>query len=104
MFQLLLCQQKMIKLKLWFKGTVKCNKYRSQMTIQSQNNHLNYLIDPKFTKINRLFVLSSERKIEWDRRDSFSYYYVPNIETKDFNVLIDGQIFFDLPLKNEEEL
>ena len=37
-----------------FKRTVKWNKYRSQMTIQTQNNNLNYLIDPMFTKVNRL--------------------------------------------------
>ena len=38
-----------------------------------------------------------------DHRDSFSHYYVQNIEIKDFNVLIDGKSFFDLPVKNEEE-
>ena len=30
-------------------------------------------------------------------------YYVPNVEIKDFNVLIDGKSFFDLPVKNEEK-
>ena len=44
-----------------FKRTVKWNKCRSQMTIQSNNNNLNYLIDPTFTKVSRLFVLSLER-------------------------------------------
>ena len=38
-----------------------------------------------------------------DYRDSFSHYYVPSVEIKDFNVLIDGKSFFDLPVKNEEE-
>ena len=38
-----------------------------------------------------------------DGRDSFSHCYASNIEMKDFNVLIDGKIFFDLPVKNEEE-
>ena len=38
-----------------------------------------------------------------DHRDSFSHYYVPNARIKDFNVLIDGKSFFDLPVKNEEE-
>ena len=33
----------------------------------------------------------------------FSHYYVPNVEIKDFNVLIDGKIFFNLPVKHEEE-
>ena len=30
-------------------------------------------------------------------------FHVPNVEIKDFNVLIDGKSFFDLPVKNEEE-
>ena len=38
-----------------------------------------------------------------NRRDFFSRYYVPNVEIKDFNMLIDGKSFFDLPVKNKEE-
>ena len=49
------------QLKSGFKRTIKWNKYRSQMNIQSSNNNSNYLTDPTFTKINRLFVLSIER-------------------------------------------
>ena len=73
------------------------------MTIQHQNNNLNYLIDPTFRNVNALFVLSFSRNNNTDKRDSFSDYYVPNIEIKDFNVLIDGKSFFDLPVKNEGE-
>ena len=91
------------QLKSGFKRTIKWNKYRSQMTIQPQNNNLNYLIDPTFTNVNRLFVLSFSRNNNTDNRDSFSDYYVPNVEIKDFNVLIDGKKFFDLPRKNEGE-
>ena len=50
-----------------------------------------------------LFVLSCTRNAEGDRRDSFLHYYVPDVERKDFNVLIDRKSFFDLPVKNEEE-
>ena len=95
------------KLKSEFKRTIKWNKYRSQMIIQNNNNNLNYLIDPTFTNVNRLFVLSFERieedNIKKDYRNSFSYYYVPKVQIKDFNVLIDGKRFFDLLIKNEEE-
>ena len=73
------------------------------MTIQTQNNNLNYLIDPAFTNVNRLFVLSFARTNVGDNRDSFSDYYVPNVGIKDFHVLIAGKIFFDSPVKNEEE-
>ena len=91
------------QLKSGFKRTIEWNKYRSQMTVQPQNNNLNYLINPAFTNANRLFVLSFARTNAGDNRDSFSHYYVPNVEIKDFNVLIDGKSFFDLPVKNEEE-
>ena len=92
------------KLKSGFKKTVKWNKYRSQLSIQNNNNNLNYLIDPTFANVNRLFVLSFERTEDHkDYRDSFSHYYVPKVQIKDFNVLIDGKSFFDLPVKNEEE-
>ena len=50
------------------------------MTIQPQNNNLNYLIDPTFTNVDRLFVLSFARDNADDKRDSFSYYYVSNGE------------------------
>ena len=36
-------------------------------------------------------------------RTSFSKYSVPKGEIKDFDVLIDGKIFFDVPVKNKEE-
>ena len=64
---------------------------------------LDYLIDPTFTNVNRLFVLSFTRNNKGDNGDSFSDYYVLNVEMKDFNVLIDGKSFFDLSVKNEEE-
>ena len=44
------------QLKSGFKRTIKWNQYRSQMTVQSQNNNLIYVIDPTFTNINKLFV------------------------------------------------
>ena len=79
-----------------------------QITVQPQNNNLNYLIDPAFTNVNRVFVLSFQRIVgenntTKDCRDSFSHYYVPNVRIKDFNILIDGKSFFYLPVKNEEE-
>ena len=68
------------QLKSGFKRTIKWNKYRSQMTIQPQNNNLNYLIDPTFANVNRLFVFSFLRNNNsTDNRDSFSNYYVPNV-------------------------
>ena len=70
-----------------FKRTIKWNKYRSQMSIQPQNNNLNYLIDPIFTSVNRLFVLSFPRNKNTDSRYSFSNYYVPKVKVNNFQKL-----------------
>ena len=70
------------------------------MSNQTKNNNLDYLIDPLFTNVNRLFVLNFENE---DDRTSFSKYYVPKVEIKDFNVLIDGKPLFEIPVKNKEE-
>ena len=83
------------QLKTGFKRTTKWNKYRSQMSNQTKNNNLNYLIDPTFTNVNRLFVLSFENE------DDISKYYVPKVEIKDFYMLVAGKPFFAIPVKNK---
>ena len=70
------------QLKSGFKRTEKWNKYRSQTNVQPQNNNFNYLIDPTFTNVNRLFVVSFARTNAHDNIDSFSHYDISNIERK----------------------
>ena len=88
------------QLKAGFKRTITWNQYRSELFNQPKNNNLNYLIDPTFTNVNRPFVLTFENE---DDRTSFSKYYVPSVEIKDVNVLVDGKPFFEIPVKNKEE-
>ena len=87
-------------LKTGFKMTIKSNKYRSETSNQTENNILNCLIDPTFTNIIRLFVLSFKNEND---RTSSSKHYVLKVEIKSFNVLIDGKSFFEIPVKNKEE-
>ena len=92
------------QLKTSFKRTIKWNKYRSEMHNQARNNNLNYLIDPTFTNVNRLFVLSLKNEHgNTDENEnvttSFSKCYVPKIGIKDFNVPIDGKPYFEIPVK-----
>ena len=70
------------------------------MSNQDKTNDLNYLIDTTFNKVNRLFVLRVENE---DNRTSCSKCFTPSVEIKDFNVLVDGKRFFDVPVKNKEE-
>ena len=36
------------------------------------------------------------------QRTSNKRYYIPNVEIKDYNVMIDGKNFFDQPVKNDK--
>ena len=68
------------------------------MTKQTKTNNSNYFIDPTFNKVNRLFVLSLEDEKD---RTSFSKYYMPKVEIKDFNVSNDGKRFFRCASKKQ---
>ena len=108
MYQLLLlCSENdnklLEQLKTGFKRTIKWNKYRSEISNQPKSNNLNYLIDPTISKVNRIFVLSFKIKEDEDDSASFSKYYTPTVEIKDYNLLIDGKSFFHVPIKNKEE-
>ena len=70
------------------------------MTNQAVNNNLNYLIDPTFTKVHRLFILAYENE---DDRPSYYEYFMPTVELKNYNAIIDGKPFFEMLIKNLEE-
>ena len=84
-------------MKSGFKRAINWNKCKSKVTVQATNQHLDYLIDPSFQGVNRLFVLSFENTTG---RTVHTKYYLPTVEMKDYNVMIDGQNFFDQPVKN----
>ena len=85
------------QLKSGFKKTISWNKYESSIKTFAQNRYLNYLINPSFQGVNRLFVLAFENEND---RTSHSTYYLPKVELKDYNVMIDGANFFDQPIKS----
>ena len=87
------------QLKWGYKRTVNWNNYRSEMTKPTKAKNLNYLIDPTFIKANQLFVLSFENE---DDKKLFSKYYTREIVIKYFNVLIDVNSFFEVPVKNKD--
>ena len=85
------------QLKSVFKKPISWNKYESHIKTFAQNRHLNYLINPNFQGVNRLFVLPFENE---NSRTSHSTYYLPKVEIKDYNVMIDGRNFFDQPINS----
>ena len=83
------------QLKSSFKRTINWNKYESSIKTIAQNRYLNYSINPSFQGVNRLFALSFENEND---RTSRSTYYVPKVEIKDYNIVIDGRNFCDQPI------
>ena len=67
------------------------------------SNNSDYLIDLTFRNINRLLVLSFKNGDADPTRNYFDEYYMPLVEIKDFNELIDNRPFFDQPIKNKQE-
>ena len=67
------------------------------------NKGLDYLIDPTFTNINRLFLLLFKNGNNNPTRNSFDKYYMPLVVIQDFIALINNKPFFDQPVKNKQE-
>ena len=88
------------QLKTGFKRTINWNNYESSVKTFARNRYLNYLINPSFQGVNRLFVLSFENEND---RTSYSTYYLPKVEIKDYNVMTDGKNFFDQPINSMTE-
>ena len=85
------------QLKSGFQRTMNWNKYQSNISTEAQNQHLDFLINPSFQGVNRLFLLSFANEND---RTSHSNYYLPKVEIKDYNVKIDGRNFLDQPINN----
>ena len=87
------------QLKSGFKRVISWNKYLSKQELLAQNPNLNHLVEPSFQGINRLFVLACENDND---RTSDDQYYLPTVEIKDYNIVINGENFFDQPIKNNK--
>ena len=73
------------QLKSGFKKTINWNKYQSKITTQVPNPYLDYLIDPSFQEVNRLFVLSFGITTD---RTLHTKCYLPTVEIKDYNIIM----------------
>ena len=88
------------QLKSGFNRVINWNKYLSKPELLAQNPNLNHLIEPSFQGVNRLFVLPFENDND---RSSTKRYNLPTVELKDYNIMINGENFFDQPIKNNKE-
>ena len=79
------------QLKSSFKRTISWNKYLPKPETLAQNPNLNYLIKPSFQEVNRLSVLVFKNDAQ---RTSNKRYYLPNVEIKDYSIMIDRKKLF----------
>ena len=87
------------QLKSGFNRIFNWNKYLSKPELLAQHPNLNHLVEPSFQGVNRFFVLAFDNDAQ---RTSNKRYYLLNVETKDYNVMIDGKNFFEQPIKNSK--
>ena len=87
------------QLKSGFKRVINWNKYLSKPELLVQNPNLNYLVEPSFQGVNRLFVLAFSNN---NHRISTKRYNLPTVEIKDYNIMTNGENFFDKPIKNNK--
>ena len=87
------------QLKSSFKRVINWNKYLSKPELLAQNPNLNHLIEPSFQGVNRLFVLAFKND---NHRSSARRYNLPTVEIKYYNIMINGENFFDQPIKNNK--
>ena len=87
------------QLKSGFKRVINWNKYFSKPELLAPNQNLNHLVEPSFQEANRLFVLAFEND---DHRISTKRYNLPTVEIKDYDIVINGENFFDQSIKNNK--
>ena len=75
------------------------NKYLSKPELLAQNPNVNHLVESSFQGINRLFILVFENDTQ---RTSAKGYYLSNVEVKNYNFMINGENFFDQPIKSNK--
>ena len=71
-----------------FERTINWNKYQPKVLSEKQNQYLYFLTNTSFWGVNKLFALSFENE---DDRKVHMWYYLPKVEIKDHNFMIDGK-------------
>ena len=108
-FQLLLYQKKIIKILL----SNKIKDFKDLfigINIKQKNkdanaNEFKYInLDPSFQGVNRLFAMAYSRADNnQPTKNGQRKYYIPKIDFKKYNVIIDGRNFYDNPIESDIE-
>ena len=89
-----------------FQRSIYWNEYKTKEKDEDGNaNATKYInLDPSFQVVNRLFLMAHSRADDnHATRDGQRKYYLPRIDLKIYNVIIDGRNFYDNPIESNIE-
>ena len=69
----------------------------------ANNTYKTFNVDPSFQGVNRLFVMEFSTVANNATRDRHQRYYLPRVDIKDYNAIIDGRNFYDNNINSDVE-
>ena len=89
-----------------FQRSIYWNEYKTkEQTENADANVVKYInLDPSFQGVNRLFLMAYSRADNNQAtRNGQQKYYLPRMDLKKYNVIVDGRNFYDNPIESDIE-
>ena len=88
-----------------FQRSIYWNEYKTkEQTENADANATKYInLNLSFQGVNRLFIMAYNREAGQPTRNGRQKYYLPRIDLKKYNVIIDGRNFYDSPIESDIE-
>ena len=88
-----------------FQRSIDWNEYKTKEKNEDADaNAVKYInLDPSFKGVNRLFIMAYDATDNQYNRNNRRKYYLPRIDLKKCNVIIDGRNFYDNPIESDIE-
>ena len=89
-----------------FQRSIYWNEYKTkEINENADANVFKYInLDSSFQGVNILFVMAYNRENDQPTRNGHQKYYLPRIDLKKYNVIIDGRNFYDNPIESDIEI
>ena len=89
-----------------FQRSIYWNEYKTkeQTDADENTNVFKYVnLDPFFQDVNRFFIMAYHATDNQYNRNNRRKCYLPRIDLKKYNVIIDGKFFYDNPIESDIE-
>ena len=92
-----------------FQRSIYWNEYKTKEKNETVNDNnratmvRDITLDPSFQGVNRLFTMAYNSENGQPTRNGQQKYYLPRIDLKEYNVIIDGRNFYYNPIENNIE-